>query len=190
MVCPRCTVRVPPCECGVRVSSVSVSRLPSTYLCCLLFLSSRAWSILAAKSKSSPSQAQVKPKSGRIRKSHPAWPQSPYWSSATPPLRPQYPFLHTTKANLTPPASSFPWNQRPESWLNSHSLEVPFQQNSIPKVLTVLTWTLNPPTAASSSSSASPPCCYLLTGCPFNSISRPTSASSSSSPSRLFFALI
>lgn len=84
-----------PCaHAAVRVSSVS-------RLCALLVLPSLVnfGGPVQVKSKSSPSQVE----SGRAI---PRGPKSPYWSSS--PLRPQYPFLHTIKANLTPPASSFP----------------------------------------------------------------------------------
>lgn len=64
----------------------------------VLFLSSRPSSILAAKSKSSPSQVE----SGR------AIPRGPNLPIGLLPLRTQYPFLHTIKANLTPPAFPFP----------------------------------------------------------------------------------
>lgn len=98
---PCCPVRVPPCECGVRVSvQVSVG-----WLCARLVLPS-----LVNFWRPSPSQVQV-----RSNQEEPSR-VAPISLLASSPLRPQYPFLHTIKANLTPPGFPFPFDQRPGSW--------------------------------------------------------------------------
>lgn len=124
----------------VRVWSASVS-VSVSRLCALLVLPSFV---------NFGGQVQVKSKSGRIRKSHPAWPQSPYWPSP-PPDPISFPAHHQGEPNS--PGFPFPFDQRPESWLILTAWDLTLSaKNSIPKVLTVLTWTLNPPTASSSSS--------------------------------------
>jgi hypothetical protein len=171
---PRCPVRVPPCECQV---SVSVG------LCALLVLPSLVnfGGQVQVKSKSSPSQVE----SGRAI---PRGPNLPI--GLLPPFGAQYPFLHTIQANLTPPASSFPFGQRFEFLVDSHSLEIPFSRTQFPpKVLTVLTWALNPPTASSFAS----PCCYHWVPSTSPSPHSPfsySSSSSSSSSSSFFLTLI
>lgn len=88
----------------VRVWSASVS-VSVSRLCALLVLPSFV---------NFGGQVQVKSKSGRIRKSHPAWPQSPYWPSP-PPGPISFPAHHQGEPNS--PGFPFPFDQRPESWL-------------------------------------------------------------------------
>lgn len=145
---PCCPVRVPPCECGVRVSvQVSVG-----WLCARLVLPS-----LVNFWRPSPSQVQV-----RSNQEEPSR-VAPISLLASSPLRPQYPFLHTIKANLTPP-QAFPFPSIKGPGLGRFSqpgLDPSAKLNSQGAYCAYLD-SLDPPTASSS-------CLLILplpTGCP------------------------
>lgn len=171
---PCCPVRVPPCECGVRVRvSVSVS-VGWLAMCARLVLPS-----LVNFWRPSPSQVQV-----RSNQEEPSR-VAPISLLASSPLRPQYPFLHTIKANLTPQAFPFPSIKGPGlGRFSQPGLDPSAKLNSQGAYCAYLD-SLDPPTASSSSCPAHLAATNRL---PSTSTSTSPPSSSSTSSSSSFFS--
>lgn len=92
----------------------------------------------------SPSQVQVKSKSGRIRKSHPAWPQISLLVFSPPPAPISFPAHHQGEPNS--PGFFFPFDQRrPESWLILTAWRSPSAELNSQGAYCAYLDTLNPP---------------------------------------------